>query len=245
MRFEYPSRPDVAVLRGLTVAVDAGQSLALVGASGCGKSTIVNLLERFYDIRTGGLEVDGRDVKTLPVKNLRGNLGIVTQDPDLFNRTVRDNIVYGLSHIDGAPVTDEMVYNAAKAANAHDFVTKLPEGYDTRVGPRGDQLSGGQRQRVAIARSLIREPKILLLDEATSALDAVSERVVQDALDSAARGRTTITIAHRLSTVRNADIIAVVHKGKIAEQGTHAQLIRLHGRYAELVKNQMTDAGSN
>lgn len=240
MRFEYPSRPDVAVLRGLSFAVDQGQSLALVGASGCGKSTIVSLLERFYDVRLGVLGVDGSNVKTLPVKTLRSNLGIVTQETDLFNRSVRDNIVYGLGQ--GAAVSDNMVTGAARAANAHDFIMKLPQGYETVVGPRGDNLSGGQKQRVAIARSLIREPRILLLDEATSALDAVSEKVVQDALDNATEGRTTITIAHRLSTIRNADVIAVVHKGKIVEQGSHLQLLRLGGHYSELVKNQMARA---
>lgn len=241
LRFEYPSRPDVAVLRGLSVGVESGNTLALVGASGCGKSTIISLLERFYDVREGDLNVDSKHVKSVFVGSLRSHLGIVTQDPDLFNRTIRDNIAYGLSHVDGAPITNEMIVNAAKAANAHDFIQELPQKYDTVVGPRGDQLSGGQRQRVAIARSLIRQPKILLLDEATSALDAVSERVVQEALDAAASGRTTITVAHRLSTIQHADSIAVVHRGKIAEQGTHTHLLRLNGRYAELVKNQMTE----
>lgn len=239
VRFEYPSRPDVAVLRGLSVGVTQGQQLALVGASGCGKSTIGSLLERFYDIRSGELTVDGESVRAVSEKKLRSGLGIVTQDPDLFNRTVRDNISYGLGQ--GAAVTESMVAEAARAANAHDYITELPDGYDTVVGMRGDKLSGGQRQRVAIARSLIRAPRILLLDEATSALDAVSEKIVQDALDQAAQGRTTITIAHRLSTVRNADIITAIDKGKVAEQGTHSELLKRGGKYAELVKNQVIE----
>lgn len=241
VEFEYPSRPNVGVLRGLSVEVKKGQTLALVGASGCGKSTVVGLLERFYDARSGSVTIDGSNITEYDVKWVRKHMGVVAQEPDLFNRSVRDNIAYGLDHVDGTPVTDEMIIAAAKAANAHSFISELEEGYDTVVGARGTRLSGGQRQRVAIARALVREPKILLLDEATSALDAVSERVVQQALDRAGKGRTTVAIAHRLSTVKDADAIAVVARGKIVEMGRHEQLLRIeNGEYANLVKNQLS-----
>lgn len=241
LKFEYPTRPDVPVLRNLSIQVSPGQTLALVGESGCGKSTIVALIERFYDAREGRVLVGGSDSKGQELPNMRSQIGIVSQEPDLFNRSVSDNIAYGLGHEDGTPVTESMITEAAKAANAHDFIMELPQKYDTMVGVRGNRLSGGQRQRVAIARSLVREPKILLLDEATSALDAVSERVVQDALDAAAKGRTTIAIAHRLSTIKDADIIGVVKSGKIVEKGTHQSLLSIaDGVYANLVKNQLS-----
>lgn len=243
VRFSYPTRQDVQVLRGVSVEVSQGQTLALVGASGCGKSTTVALLERFYDPQAGTIRIDGTEIRDYNLNHMRFHLGFVSQEPDLFNRSIRDNIAYGLDHSDGTPVTDDMITEAAKAANAHSFISELNDGYDTIVGPRGSRLSGGQRQRVAIARSLVRKPRILLLDEATSALDAVSERVVQDALDKAAAGRTTVAIAHRLSTVKDADVIAVVSKGRIVESGRHAQLLRIpNGEYANLVKNQLTEA---
>lgn len=239
--FEYPTRPDVPVLRGLSVSVKQGETLALVGASGCGKSTVVSLLERYYDPRTGTINLDGTELPSYNVNWVRKNMGFVSQEPDLFNRSIRDNIAYGLDHEDGTVVTDEMIQGAAKAANVHSFVSNLPEGYDTVVGPRGNKLSGGQRQRVAIARAIVRHPKVLLLDEATSALDAVSERLVQDALDTAGAGRTTVAIAHRLSTVKDAHAIAVVARGKIKEIGTHDQLLRIpNGEYATLVRNQLS-----
>eukprot|EP00178_Gracilaria_changii_P000812 TRINITY_DN1103_c0_g2_i1.p1 TRINITY_DN1103_c0_g2~~TRINITY_DN1103_c0_g2_i1.p1 ORF type:complete len:1314 (+),score=235.26 TRINITY_DN1103_c0_g2_i1:425-4366(+) len=239
--FEYPTRPNVAVLRGMSVEVKAGQTLALVGASGSGKSTVVSLVERFYDVRSGSLLIDDSNIVEYDVKWVRKHLGLVAQEPDLFNRSVRDNIAYGLDHVDGTPVTDEMIIEAAKAANAHSFITELEDGYDTVVGARGSKLSGGQRQRVAIARAIVRQPRILVLDEATSALDAVSERVVQEALDRVGRGRTTIAVAHRLSTVKDADAIAVVGRGKILEIGRHEQLLRIeNGEYANLVKNQLS-----
>lgn len=243
LEFEYPSRPDVPVLRGLSLKVKRGQSLALVGESGCGKSTIVSLIERMYDVRSGKLAIDETDIREYEVKGLRQQMGIVSQEPDLFNRTVRDNIAYGLDHTDGTPVTDSMIEAAAREANAHDFISELSDGYNTVVGVRGSKLSGGQRQRVAIARSLVREPKILLLDEATSALDAVSERAVQQALEKAGKGRTTVAIAHRLSTIKDADVIAVVKKGKIVEQGSHDELWARGGAYAKLVKNQLSTIG--
>lgn len=243
VRFEYPTRPDVPVLRGVSVEVSQGQTLALVGASGCGKSTTIALLERFYDPQSGTIRIDDTEIQVYDLNHMRLHLGLVSQEPDLFNRSIRDNIAYGLDHSDGTPVTDEMIIEAAKAANAHSFISDLNDGYETIVGPRGNRLSGGQRQRVAIARSLVRKPRILLLDEATSALDAVSERVVQDALDKASAGRTTVAIAHRLSTVKDANVIAVFSRGRIVESGTHAQLLRIpNGEYANLVKNQLTEA---
>jgi ABC-type multidrug transport system fused ATPase/permease subunit len=239
--FEYPSRADVAVIRGLNLSVAPGKTLALVGQSGCGKSTVVSLLERFYDVRSGSLKIDNEELRDCNLQNVRSYMALVQQEPDLFNRSVKENILYGLSHEEGIPVTDEQVVDAAKAANAHEFISKLPLGYDAPVGERGSGLSGGQRQRVAIARSLARCPRILLLDEATSALDARSEQVVQDALDVARMGRTTILIAHRLSTVKDADAIALVSRGKIAELGTHAELMAKGGGYADLVRNQLTE----
>lgn len=241
VKFEYPSRPDIPVLRGLEVAVEPGKTLALVGESGCGKSTIVSLLERFYDPRTGTITLDGSSIKDVNLQNLRSHMSLVSQEPDLFDRSVRDNIAYGLSHEDGTPVSEDVIIEAAKTANAHNFIMELPEGYDTIVGPRGNRLSGGQKQRVAIARALVRNPRLLLLDEATSALDAESERIVQDALDAAASGRTTIAIAHRLSTIKDADSIAVIARGKVAELGTHEELLQKNGKYAQLVRNQMSE----
>ncbi|CAN8072382.1 unnamed protein product [Agarophyton chilense] len=239
--FEYPRRPDVPVLRGLSLDIMQGKTFAIVGTSGHGKSTIISLLERFYAIREGKISVDDHDISESNVQNLRSHIGIVSQEPELFNRTVFDNIAYGASHEDGTPISMSDVVEAAKLANAHEFIAQLPQGYDTSVGPRGDAISGGQRQRVAIARSLIRRPPILLLDEATSALDSASEGIVQEALDRAASERTTIVVAHRLSTIRNADVIAVVRKGRIVESGTHDVLLRRNGAYAELIQHQLTD----
>lgn len=243
-KFEYPSRPDVAVLRGFNMNVGAGKTLALVGESGCGKSTVVALLERFYDLREGSVRIEGEVLKEMNLQNARSYMALVQQEPDLFNRTVKENIAYGLSKEDGTPITDEQIISAAKAANAHDFVSRLPQGYDTPVGERGGALSGGERQRVAIARSLVRQPRILLLDEATSALDARSERVVQDALDEARLGRTTVVIAHRLSTIKDADSIGFVSRGKIVELGTHSELMAKDGGYAKLVKHQMSGSST-
>nr|CAD7393557.1 unnamed protein product [Timema cristinae] len=234
VHFKYPSRPDVMVLQGLNFTLNSGQTLALVGASGCGKSTVVALLERFYD-PTRGTTVDDFNTQTLNLPYLRSHIGLVTQEPVLFDCSIRDNIAYGSLEAD---VKFADIKEAARKANIHDFILGLPEGYNTMVGERGTQLSGGQKQRVAIARALVRDPKILLLDEATSALDTESEKVVQEALDRAREGRTCITIAHRLSTIQNADCIAVIHKGRIVEQGTHEELKNLHKRYYQLIKRQ-------
>lgn len=235
VKFAYPSRPDQPILNGLSFKLRPGQTLAFVGASGCGKSTSISLLERFYDPTEGTVEFDGNDVKTLSLQWLRRQIAIVSQEPVLFNRTIAENVGFGY---DG--VTQDAIERACKMANAHDFISKLPSGYSTMVGERGTQLSGGQKQRIAIARALIRDPKVLLLDEATSALDNNSEKVVQDALEKASKGRSTIVIAHRLSTIRNADVICVVDKGIIVEQGTHEELMAKTGPsiYQELVKLQ-------
>jgi len=237
--FAYPSAPDVQVCNGYSLHVPAGQVVALCGQSGSGKSTIINLVERFYDPHRGAVHFDGVDVRTLNVSWLRQQIGLVGQEPVLFVGTVAENIAYGKK--DGA--TQEEIEAAAEMANAHGFIKdKLPDGYGTQVGQGGSKLSGGQKQRVAIARALVRKPSIMLLDEATSALDTASERVVQKALDSlmAKRKRTTITIAHRLSTIRNADKIAVVHKGQVVESGTYDKLLAIGqgGRFYELAQKQ-------
>ncbi|NXN44428.1 MDR1 protein, partial [Rhinoptilus africanus] len=234
IHFSYPSRPDVKILKGLNLKVQTGKTIALVGASGCGKSTTVQLLQRFYDPVQGEITLDGRDIRTLNVKWLRENIGIVSQEPVLFATTIAENIRYGREDI-----SDAEIEQAAKEANAFDFISRLPDKFNTIVGERGAQLSGGQKQRIAIARALARNPKILLLDEATSALDTQSESIVQAALDKARAGRTTIVIAHRLSTIRTADTIAGFEKGIVVEQGTHSELMLQKGVYYSLVMQQV------
>ncbi|XP_066209900.1 phosphatidylcholine translocator ABCB4 isoform X3 [Saccopteryx leptura] len=233
--FNYPTRPDVPVLQGLSLEVKKGQTLALVGSSGCGKSTVVQLLERFYDPLAGTVLLDGQNAKKLNVQWLRAQLGIVSQEPILFDYSIAENIAYGDN---SRVVSQDEIMSAAKAANIHPFIETLPQKYDTRVGDKGTQLSGGQKQRIAIARALIRQPRILLLDEATSALDTESEKVVQEALDKAREGRTCIVIAHRLSTIQNADLIVVFQNGKIKEHGTHQQLLAQKGIYFSMVSVQ-------
>ena len=238
----YPSRPEVVVMDGVNLRVPAGKTTALVGASGSGKSTIVGLVERFYDPVGGAVFLDGHDISTLNLRWLRRQIALVQQEPVLFSQTVKENIANGLigsrfEHESEDEKTDRII-NAAKMANAHDFISSLPDGYQTHVGERGVLLSGGQKQRVAIARAVVSDPKILLLDEATSALDTKSEGVVQHALDVAAQGRTTIVIAHRLSTIKTADNIVVMKLGKIIEQGTHDQLLELKQGYWNLVSAQ-------
>ncbi|UKZ76888.1 hypothetical protein TrVFT333_004603 [Trichoderma virens FT-333] len=230
-QLEDQARP---VLSGLNLTVKPGQFVALVGASGCGKSTTIALLERFYATLSGCIYVDGKDISQLNVNSYRSQLALVSQEPTLYQGTIRSNIL-GSNDLS---VTEEQVIKVCKDANIYDFILSLPEGLDTLVGNKGTMLSGGQKQRVAIARALLRDPKILLLDEATSALDSESERVVQAALDAAARGRTTIAVAHRLSTIQKADVIYVFDQGRIVESGTHHQLIKQKGRYYELVNLQ-------
>ncbi|KAE9002149.1 ABC transporter B family member 2 [Phytophthora rubi] len=233
--FRYPTRPEVTVLRNYNLTIEAGQTVAFCGPSGGGKSTGVSLIERFYDPIEGQVLLDGIDTKDLNLNWLRSQIGLVGQEPTLFIGTIAENIAYGLTE----KPTQQDIEEAARMANAHGFITKFPDGYDTQVGMKGEQLSGGQKQRIAIARAILKNPNIFLLDEATSALDSESEKVVQEALDKvvALKRRTTIIIAHRLSTIRKADKICVVSGGKIAEQGTHHELIKLKGIYAKLVEH--------
>ncbi|KAJ6094416.1 hypothetical protein N7467_001929 [Penicillium canescens] len=235
VHFRYPTRPEQPVLRGLNLTVKPGQYIALLGPSGCGKSTAIALLERFYDVLSGGVYVDDNNIADLNVNSYRSHLALVSQEPTLYQGTVKENILLGSPNDD--PTEEELV-KACKDANIYDFIMSLPDGFNTVVGNKGGMLSGGQKQRVAIARALLRNPKILLLDEATSALDSESEKIVQAALDAAARGRTTIAVAHRLSTIQKADIIYVFDQGKIVESGTHTELLRTKGRYYELVNLQ-------
>lgn len=230
--FKYPTRPDVQIFRDLCLTIRSGKTVALVGESGCGKSTVVSLLQRFYDPDSGQVTLDGIEIQKFQVKWLRQQMGLVSQEPVLFNDTIRANIAYGKE----GNATEAEIIAAAELANAHKFISGLQQGYDTTVGERGTQLSGGQKQRVAIARAIVKNPKILLLDEATSALDAESERLVQDALDRVMVNRTTVVVAHRLSTIKGADVIAVVKNGVIVEKGKHETLINIKdGFYASLV----------
>ncbi|RUS90224.1 hypothetical protein EGW08_002005, partial [Elysia chlorotica] len=233
VHFSYPSRPDVRILNGLDLYVPAGKTVALVGSSGCGKSTVIQLLLRFYDPERGQVYFDDVDVRGLNIKYLRQHLGFVGQEPVLFSTTIADNIRYGHEG-----VTMEEIVDACRRANAYDFIMKMPDQFNTQVGERGAQLSGGQKQRIAIARALVKNPKVLLLDEATSALDNESESIVQDALEKASKGRTTIVVAHRLSTVRNADLIVAFDQGVVAETGTHDELMAKGGTYYNLVSSQ-------
>uniref|UniRef100_A0A182KA11 Mitochondrial potassium channel ATP-binding subunit n=1 Tax=Anopheles christyi TaxID=43041 RepID=A0A182KA11_9DIPT len=234
VQFVYPTRPNQRVLKDFNLVLRPGQTVALVGASGSGKSTVAALLERFYEPTAGRITIDGYELGHLAPSWLRGELiGFIEQQPVLFGTTIYENIRYGRPN-----ASREEVMEAAKMSQSHEFVSRLPDGYETMVGERGIQLSGGQRQRIAIARALLKQPTILILDEATSALDAASESVVQSALDAAVLDRTTLVIAHRLSTIRNADVIVVLDQGQIVEVGTHDSLIKAQGYYYELVKQQ-------
>ena len=227
VQFSYESGREV--LKGVDLEIPRGKMVAIVGESGAGKSTLVDLIPRFYDATEGRITIDGKDIKNLKVKDLRGLMGNVNQDPILFNDTIFNNIAFGVEN-----ATEEEVVAAAKIANAHDFIMEKPEGYQTNIGDRGTKLSGGQRQRLSIARAILKNPPILILDEATASLDTESERIVQDALDRLMSTRTTIAIAHRLSTVKNADEIIVLHEGKVVERGRHEELIALDGYYKKL-----------
>ena len=227
VQFSYESGREV--LKGVDLEIPRGKMVAIVGESGAGKSTLVDLIPRFYDATGGRITIDGKDVKKLKVKDLRSLMGNVNQDPILFNDTIFNNIAFGVEN-----ATEEEVIAAAKIANAHDFIMEKPEGYQTNIGDRGTKLSGGQRQRLSIARAILKNPPILILDEATASLDTESERIVQDALDHLMSTRTTIAIAHRLSTVKNADEIIVLHEGKVVERGRHEQLIAMDGYYKKL-----------
>jgi subfamily B ATP-binding cassette protein MsbA len=231
--FTYSDNAQMPILSDISLEILPGEVLALVGPSGAGKTTLVNLIARFYDPTQGAVLVDGHDLRSVQLQSLRKQIGIVPQETLLFGGSVRENILYGRLEAEEA----EMI-TAAQAANAHEFILQLPEGYDTPVGERGVKLSGGQRQRIAIARTILKDPRILLLDEATSSLDSESEGLVQQALERLMKNRTSIVIAHRLSTIQNADRIAVMEDGRLVELGAHAELMELDGLYARLYRLQ-------
>jgi subfamily B ATP-binding cassette protein MsbA len=238
--FRYLPDPELpSTLDRVSLRVAPGEIVALVGPSGGGKTTLVSLLPRFWDVNGGRITLDGLDIRSLRLADLRGAIGIVPQEPALFSGTVRENIAYARPR-----AGDAEVQAAAGAAHAHEFIERLPQGYDTLVGERGVKLSGGQRQRVAIARAILKDPAVLILDEATSNLDTESERLIEDALSKLLVGRTTLIIAHRLSTVQRADRLVVIDGGRIVEEGTHAELLALDGTYARLYRRQFREGAT-
>ncbi|KAJ0417947.1 P-loop containing nucleoside triphosphate hydrolase protein [Aspergillus carlsbadensis] len=240
--FSYPNRPSHPVLNGVSLDIQPGENIALVGSSGCGKSTVFALLERFYDPSSGHITTDSHDIKDLDPRAYRKGLAYVSQEPVLYSGTIRDNILLGVNSDEN--ITDEIIIQACKSANIHEFITSLPDGLATLVGSRGVMLSGGQKQRIALARALIRNPRVLLLDEATSALDSTSAKLIQEALDRASKGRTTISVTHNLGTVRGADRIYVMEQGGIVESGSHGELMVVRGGYYDLVRVQQLEGGA-
>jgi len=238
VHFSYPSRPGEETLKGLSIAIQPGKMTAIVGDSGAGKSTITKLLMRLYDPAAGSISVGGQELRTMDIKQLHDQIAIVPQNPELFNCSMADNIAYG---VDGGMADKNAVIEAAKLANCHGFISKFRSGYDTFVGARGAQISAGQKQRIAIARAAMRQPQLMILDEATSSLDVENERVVQEALERVMKGRTTLVIAHRLCTIKNADEIICMKDGRMVERGTHEELIGARGAYYALVRNQLVE----
>ncbi|CAF3112399.1 unnamed protein product, partial [Rotaria sp. Silwood2] len=233
VKFIYPARPTSVILNKFQLNIKPSQRVALVGVSGCGKSTIIQLLERFYDVTSGQILLDGINIRQLNLQCLRSHFGLVGQEPILFDLTIAENIAYGLENV---PMED--IINAARKANIHQFIEQLPQGYETNVGFKGSYLSGGEKQRIAIARALLRRPKVLLLDEATSAMDSYSEQIVQEALEQAQTEDSSLTsliITHRLSTIRSCDLICVLDRGHIVENGTHTELIQQRGAYYKML----------
>lgn len=237
VHFRYPTR-NISVFKGINITIEKGQFAALVGASGCGKTSIISLLERFYDVHRGQILANGTDISTVDIYDYRKQLSLVAQEATLFQGTLRENILLG---VDTASVTDEQLHAVCRDANIHEFIVSLPDGYNTEIGSRGVSLSGGQKQRIAIARALIRQPNVLLLDEATSSLDSESEKLVQAAFERAATGRTMVVVAHRLATVQNADVIFVLGEGKVLEQGSHVELLKKKGVYWNMCQSQALD----
>lgn len=241
VHFRYPTR-DIPIFSGLNMTIKKGQFTGLVGASGCGKTTIISLLEQFYQVDQGRITLDGVNIKDIDIKEYRKAISLVAQEPTLFQGTIRENILLA---VDEGSVTEEDLHQACRDAEIHEFIISLPEGYNTDIGSKGVALSGGQKQRIAIARALIRRPRILLLDEATSSLDSESEKLVQAAFERAGKGRTMVVVAHRLATVQNADVIFVLgnsgNGAKVLEKGSHAELVARRGVYYQMCQSQALD----